>query len=109
MPHIRLRSMTHEQAQNLSQTAVPELARLVQSPEDHFTVELIATTHFRQGQLATAAPFVEVLWFARAQDLQNQAAELLTEKIRALTQAEDIVVVFHELKRNAYYENGQHF
>lgn len=109
MPHIRIRSITAEEAQRLSLTLVPELANLVQAPEDHFTLELVATSYFAQGQVTPGSPFVEILWFARSQELQNKAAKLVSESLRAVTQAEDVVVVFHELKRSAYYENGEHF
>lgn len=109
MPHLRIRAVQKEKMQQLSRSLIPELAKLLNSPEDNFTLELIASDFFHQGQETASYPFVEILWFARPQILQDQTARLITDQLRSLTQAVDIVVVFQTLEKSAYYENGNHF
>ncbi|WP_413288153.1 DUF1904 domain-containing protein [Bdellovibrio sp. HCB337] len=109
MPHIRFRALQSQQVRQLSQELSPVLASAIQTSEDNFTFELIQTQFFSQGQETTSYPFVEVLWFARSQDVQDRCALIITEKVKTLTKAEDVVVVFSTLEKTAYYENGKHF
>lgn len=109
MPHLRLRALKPEQVQQLSLQLCQDLAKAVGSPEDHFTFELVSTQYFFNGKATVSSPFVEVLWFERPQDVQDQCARLITEKIKSMTKSEEVVVVFSSLAKTAYYENGSHF
>lgn len=109
MPHIRCRALTMEQVEKLSATLPKMLAPVIQTPEDNFTVERIETLFFQGGQTTQSFPFVEVHWFPRTQEVQNETALHITKEVRRITGAEDIVVVFQKLEKSAYYENGQHF
>ena len=109
MPHIRMRAVTSEQAAALSSTLVQDLAQIIQTPVDNFTFELIETRFFEKGMLSKAYPFIEVLWFARSQDVQDACARLITDKVKALVPENDVAVVFTVLNASAYYENAKHF
>lgn len=109
MPHIRIRSMTDAQVQALSQTLPAELSRVLNTPEDNFTVELVATTFFKDGKLTQADPMVEVLWFDRGQEVKTACAQKITELVRKVSTADYIAVVFTEIPTTSYYENGKHF
>lgn len=109
MPHIRFRSLQSHHVSQLSVELTPALASAIQTSEDNFTFELIQTQYFIHGQPTSSYPFVEVLWFARSQEVQDRCALLITEKVKALSKAEDVVVVFTVLEKTAYYENGTHF
>ncbi|MEK2644500.1 DUF1904 domain-containing protein [Bdellovibrio sp. BCCA] len=109
MPHIRMRAVKKDHVRQLSQNLAPELAQVMSTAEDNFTFECIATEFFFQGQATVSYPFVEVLWFARSQEVQDSSARIITDKVKALTGAEDVVVVFQVLEKSSYYENGQHF
>lgn len=109
MPHIRFRSLTEDQVRQLSLELSPVLASAIQTSEDNFTFELVSTRFFVQGKVVESYPFVEVLWFARSQNIQDQCARLISEKVKATSSAEDVVVVFTVLEKSAYYENGKHF
>lgn len=109
MPHIRLRAIAQNHVQEISQDLIAELSALTGSPEDHFTLECVSSHFFFQGKKSEAFPFVEVLWFARPQEIQDSAADIITRIVRAKTQAADIVVIFTALTKNSYYENGKHF
>lgn len=109
MPHIRIRALEKKHVQNLSQSLVKDLAKTIGTAEDNFTFEWISSEFFFDGQATPAYPFMEVLWFARSQDIQDQTARLITSQVKAETQAVDVVVVFQVLDKSSYYENGEHF
>ena len=109
MPHIRMRAITPEQAATLSSNLPSDLSQIIQTPIDNFTFELIETRFFEKGSISKAYPFIEVLWFARPQEVQDACARLITDKVKALVPENDVAVVFTVLNANAYYENGSHF
>lgn len=109
MPHLRFRALDSKYAAELSASLPQELAPVMQTTEDNFTFESIATDFYTAGKKSDSYPFVEVLWFARGQQVQDQSARIITERIKKLTNSVDVVVVFHALDKSAYYENGEHF
>jgi hypothetical protein len=109
MPHLRFRAVTEAQVQTLSETLVSDLAMAMETSEDNFSFEYIGSRFFEKSKSTASYPFVEVLWFARSQEIQDRAAVLITDKVRKLTQAQDVVVIFQVLEKSAYYENGKHF
>lgn len=109
MPHLRFRALNQEQTQKLSQDLLPELAQIVNTAEDNFTFELVDTQFFYKGKTTESFPFVEVFWFERPQEVQDKVATFITDKVKSFSKADDVVVVFTELKKSSYYENGKHF
>ncbi len=109
MPHIRVRAVENKKIAELSKNLIPDLAKTIQTDVDNFTVESISTQFFVDGKEVSSYPFVEVLWFPRSQEIQDAAAKLITDQVRALTQAQDVIVIFTVLEKTAYYENGKHF
>lgn len=109
MPHIRLRGLNSEQISNLNTQLVKELSKITESPEDHFTVEHIQTNFFNDGKVSKGWPFVEVLWFARDQKIQDECAKAITNRIKGIVPDKDVTVIFVELSKTGYYENGEHF
>ncbi|UOF02918.1 DUF1904 domain-containing protein [Bdellovibrio reynosensis] len=93
----------------LSSTMVKDLAAIINTSEDNFTFEVVSSQFFSEGQETASYPFVEVLWFARTQEVQNSCASYICDKVRELTKQPDVVVIFVELNKTAYYENGKHF
>lgn len=109
MPHIRLRSVTEETVAHLSTVLPKELAPMMATSEDNFTIELVATKFFTRGTSSSADPFVEVLWFERGQEVQDASARRITELVQEQTKADYVSVVFTALPKTCYYENGNHF
>ncbi len=109
MPHIRVRGMSEEHVAHLSQSLPQDLAPAMETSEDNFSIEWIASQYFSKGQRGGAYPFVEVLWFQRSQEIQDKSAKIITDKIKQLSPQDDIAVVFVPLAKNSYYENGEHF
>lgn len=109
MPHIRFRALSAERVKKLSQDLLTVLATTIPAKEDTFTFEVINSEYFFRGEKIDGYPHAEVWWFERPQELQDLVAKIITEKIKSLTSAEDVLVTFHNLNRNAYYDNGQHY
>ena len=109
MPHIRMRAVKKEHVQELSASLAKELAPAMKTAIDNFTFELVQTQFFSSGQETVYYPFVEVLWFARSQEVQDECASIITRQIKKIGRYEDVVVVFHVLLQESYYENGIHF
>lgn len=109
MPHIRIRSLPENTVKKLSRELPKELAQVMQTSEDNFSVELVQTAFFKNGEPVEGDPMIEVLWFGRGQEVQDASAKKITELVRRITPAEYISVVFIDLPKQSYYENGAHF
>ena len=109
MPHLRFRALDEIHVQSLSDALVAPLAEAMGTTEDNFTFELIGTRFFYKRQEIESYPFVEVLWFSRGKEVQQKAATIITNQVKAVSKAADVVVVFRALPEADYYENGKHF
>ncbi|MBL4297408.1 DUF1904 domain-containing protein [Vibrio fluvialis] len=110
MPHFRLRAVEPQTVQVLSKSLIDELQPLMKSPRGDFTFEYIYTTFFFEGEVSPAYPFVEVLWFDRGQEIQDQVAAIITRQVReVLGEDVNVAVIFTALKPNEYYDNGEHY
>lgn len=108
MPHIRLRAVPVEVVKKVSQTA-GELAVAANTSVDNFTFELVNTQFFVEGAATDSYPFVEVLLFPRPVDVKQKMADIITHTIKANGAFEDVIVLFQELNKEFYFENGKHF
>ncbi|MGL4473012.1 MAG: DUF1904 family protein, partial [Shewanella sp.] len=108
MPHFRCRAMTAEQVQALSTPLVDALGELMNSPRAHFTIEHIPASFFAEGEAIAAYPFIEVLYFDRGQQVQDEIAKTVTQLVRtAMNKPEqDVAVIFTKLTPSDYYDNG---
>jgi phenylpyruvate tautomerase PptA (4-oxalocrotonate tautomerase family) len=109
MPHIRIRGINPEQALKFSETFKAEAATIVNTSADNFTIELIETKFFHEGTIDPGYPFIEVLWFERPQEVKDRFATHITERMRRVTNAKDVAVLFVPLQKEDYFENGNHF
>lgn len=80
-------------------------------PKAHFTVEHIAATFFFDGKEQVGYPFVELFYFDRGQQVQDEIANRVTALVREVLAKpeQDVAVVFTKLERSAYYDNGKHY
>lgn len=112
MPHLRIRALSDSAVSALSLSLPFELAKILVTSEDNFTLEKIATTFYRNGAAIPEGegdPMVEILWFERGPDVRDAAAKKVTELVRAHSKSEFIAVVFVGLPKDSYYENGVNF
>lgn len=112
MPHIRIRALSESAVKELSISLPPELAKIMNTSEDNFSVEKLGTTFYRQGEVVAdgqADPMIEISWFDRGVEIRDAAAKKVTELVRPHTKSEYIAVVFQSLPKDHYYENGVPF
>ncbi|MCQ1059433.1 DUF1904 domain-containing protein [Photobacterium sp. ZSDE20] len=111
MPHLRFRAVEFDHVKALSTKLVDYLEPLMACPREDFTLEHVSTTFIFDGEVSDAYPFVEVLWFDRGQEVQDQVAQLITEAVRAEFEEpeQDVAVIFTALTASAYYDNGSHY
>lgn len=107
MPMLRIRGIEEIQIKTMSTVLVDELATLVGCPRDYFTLELVQSTYFFDGEIVPQQPLVEVLWFDRGQDIQDQVAKCIVKYLQV--DAAGLEVYFIPLQQKNYYENGEHY
>jgi len=108
MPQIKMRGVQTDTIRKLSKQLIDELAIMTQSPRDDFTLEVIQSTYVLDGETVPGYPFVEIAWFDRGQEVQDQVAQAIT---RLLNEAgyPSIDIMFTILAKPCYYENGEHY
>lgn len=109
MPHLRFRATPAEVVRSLSASLAPELAQIMKTEESNFTFEFDSSQFYEQGTLVKGFPIVEIHWFSRSQEIQDSSAKVITNELRKYFPDQDIVVIFKELAKVSYYENGTHF
>lgn len=107
MPHLRVRGLSAQQVQKLTSGLSSELAQALATQPDNFTFEYVATEFFAEGTSSMGWPFVEVLMFERPAEQKQACARVLSDRIRALSSAMDVTVIFQILDKANYFENGQ--
>ncbi len=114
MPHFRISGLDAKQVQFLSGTLSEDLSRALDCPIDWVTFSCTAPTLFCNGEVFTGTVFVHVEWFDRGEGVRDTVASILTDgilqksKIQFITPP-SIDVIFVDLKKENYYENGNHY
>ena len=110
MPHLRFRAVEPQTVQTLSKSLIDDLQPHMDCPREDFTFEYIYSTFYHEGEVNQAYPFVEVLWFNRGQETQDEVAKIITHQVRGMIGEDvDVAVIFTALDASGYYDNGQHY
>lgn len=108
MPSLKFKAMDSEKIKEVSTELVDELQSLLQCPRDYFNIEIAQSLYVCDGKYVNGYPMVEVAWFERPQEIQDQAAKIIT-KFANKAGYDPVDVIFTLLQENNYYENGEHF
>jgi hypothetical protein len=108
MPALRLRAIDLNKALTISKLMIDDLQELIQCPREYFTIEVVQSSFIMDEKVVDGLPMVEVLWFDRGQEVQDKAALIITKHINTLGY-KNLDVVFQDLEKSRYYENGEHF
>ncbi len=108
MPQLIIKGMEQEQIKKISRPLVDELQGIIGCPRDYFTIEAVNSVFIMDGEQQAVTPLVQVNWFDRGQQVQDQAAAAIFRHIAGVgfSQVETFFVVLQE---NNYYENGAHY
>lgn len=108
MPQLIIRGVSVDQIKTISTSLVQELADLCACGTDNFTLEIVNSTYVFDGNEVPGYPLIEVKWFERGQEIQDQFANIVTKNIVSLGILE-VEVVFSTFQQSAYYLNGKSF
>lgn len=108
MPQIKIRGIKPEKICTISTPMIDQLEKIIGCPKEYFTIECISSTFIKDGKLDDGYPFVEVVWFDRGQDVQDNVAKIITNFVHN-SGYQNVDIFFTVLQENLYYENGEHF
>lgn len=109
MPHLRFRGMKKEEVLEISSQLLDKLSLVIDCPKDHFTLEYIPSLYIFDGkESAENSPFVEMFWFNRSEEVKTTVANIITDMLSKYGYSY-IAIYFTDLKKENYFENGQHF
>jgi hypothetical protein len=108
MPHLIIRGVSVDQVKTISTSLVQEMADLCACGTDNFTLEIVNSTYVFDGNEVTGYPLIEVKWFDRGQEIQDQFANMVTKNIVSLG-IQEVEVAFSTFQESAYYLNGKSF
>ncbi|MGS2778577.1 DUF1904 family protein [Robertmurraya sp. GLU-23] len=108
MPQLLIKGISVEQVKSISKPLVQELAELCACGTDNFTLEVMNSTFVFDGVEVPGYPFIEVKWFDRGLEIQNEFANLITKQVHSLGIPE-VEVAFTTFRESDYYLNGRSF
>ncbi|MBN2260563.1 MAG: DUF1904 family protein [Clostridiales bacterium] len=82
---------------------VEKLSKTTNTSRDDFTIE-INTNEFLTGDY----PFIDIYWFKRDLDVQDQVANIINDILND-NAIEEMDIYFHELEKRNYYYKREHF
>lgn len=116
MPNMKCSGFEVDQVRELSGEVSETLAKVIECPIDWITFAVTSSDKelFCNGQQLQNEVFVDVEWFDRGTEIKDKVASIITQGVRTIGKKgnlvfENITVVFTDLKKTDYYENGKHF
>ena len=108
MPQLKMRGVEVDNICKISVAMVQEMQEFLKCPKKSFTLECINSTYIMDGKTIKALPTVEIACFDRGQEVQDTMAKIVTKHINSAGYKE-VTVIFTDLEKKRYYENGEHF
>lgn len=107
MPFLRFHATDRMKLVEISREMTDKIQEVLACPREHIVLELVNSEMVWDGQVISGEwPYVEVSWFERSPEIQDQVARIIFENLKkAGYQNSD--VYFHYLNDRNYYENGQ--
>ncbi|NLN83382.1 MAG: DUF1904 family protein [Firmicutes bacterium] len=103
MPTLVFRGVKPSDLQTLAQPLIEKLSQVAQCEKRVFTLELTQTTHFDESGLIESYPMIEVHWFDRPQEQQDEAAQVIADFMKNLGYKR-VKVSFIIIDRTAFYD-----
>lgn len=117
MPMLRFNGLDATKVQTLSKKLSQPLSEAIGCPTNWLYYTNISSDDsaiFCNGNEVTNEVYVHVEWFDRGQEIKDQVAKIITEMIQdnsviSCPDSMDVTVIFIELEKSSYYENGEHY
>ena len=107
MPMLKFKGINKEEVKKESKRMIDELVEIIECPRDYFTIELNDNVFVMDGEEVIPSPMIDIYWFDRGQEVQDKVAKALDEIFGGSRECSE--VVFYNLDKNCYYENGEHY
>ncbi len=114
MPHIKFEGLKKESVKRISQSLGSELAKVMDCPQDWISFFFVETAIFCCGEEAKDTVFIHVEWFDRGSEIKSAVSKIITDEILQSGKAEfhgieTVDVIFVDMKKSDFFENGEHF
>lgn len=106
MPQLTFRGFTDNQVQKASEILIPELAKLLDCPEDYFMFDMLSVSSYSKGQKAVTFPYINIAWFERGKAQRDAMAQMITRAMHGLGVPE-LEIGYTVLNEEGYYINGK--
>ncbi len=103
MPQLIFKGVKAEDVKKMSSTLPKILADVSNTPIDYFTLECPTTIYYRDGQVHTMYPLVEVVLFDRGQEMESKMAKEIANAVKDCGY-KVCEVYFMHIGNNDYYE-----
>lgn len=107
MPNIKISGLETAKVRELSKKLTADLAKAIDCPADWLTFS-VGGDVFCCGEPATDTVFVHVEWFDRGGTTKDVVAKLINAAILG-GEISTVDIIFVDLKKSDYFENGEHF
>lgn len=108
MPQIIVKGVNENEVKQLSMDCSAKLGKICDCPSDWFVFDYIQSRFFDESGEIKHWPVVQVWWFSRPQNVQDEIATCLNEYLKKLGYPGS-QISFHIFEEKAYYEEGEHF
>ncbi len=109
MPHLRCRALKLEIVKKISTPLINGLTEIIKCDRSWFTLEHINSTFISDEEIINSYPFIEILWFDRGEGIKKEVVNFITNLLKKENDYPSITIVFIDLEKNNYFENGEHF
>lgn len=107
MPFFRFYATDRMKLAEVSERLTDRIQAAIGCPREHIVLEWIHAERVCEGRFVSDGwPYVEVSWFKRPPEVQEQVARIVSATLREAGYP-DSDVYFHILDASDYYENGE--
>lgn len=109
MPHLRCRALELETVKKISTSLINGLTEIIKCDRSWFTLEHINSIFISDEEVINSYPFIEILWFDRGEKVKKEVADFITNLLKKENDYLSITIIFIDLEKNNYFENGENF
>ncbi len=106
MPHLIIRNLKKDEFTSKVEKLSKELTATIGCPEDWITINFIdnSITYVAGTDETINNIFVDVRWFPRADEMKANVAKIINDTFAS--EGRDVIVIFENLIKENYFENG---
>lgn len=108
MPQLTVKGMKIDELCKISKELTDKLEIAANCERKHIKIEYCQTEYIKDGSIVEPFPKVEVLWFGRSQEVQDNVAKIITDMIKEFGY-KHVQVTFNVFEATKFYENGEHY